>query len=149
MLALEAGASGGEGDSRCTPAGIPSDSGFIHVDLADGSEFLHLSVTATAPGSPVVHLRSLYDAWRAEHPCPGLPDEAPDASADASEDPGLDLLEDTPPDLPEDPAPDDEVDPEMVGIVPGCGCSTAPGSPASAAPLLLAAGLLLACRRKV
>ncbi len=32
MLALEAGAEGGEGDSRCTPRGIPSDSAFIEVD---------------------------------------------------------------------------------------------------------------------
>ena len=33
MLALEAGAMGGEGDSRCTPRGVPSDAASIEVDL--------------------------------------------------------------------------------------------------------------------
>jgi uncharacterized Ntn-hydrolase superfamily protein len=70
MQALEAGAVGGEGDSRCTGQGIPSDSGFIHVDLDDGTVFLHLSVTNTSPDSPLTELRTEYDIWRAQNPCP-------------------------------------------------------------------------------
>lgn len=75
MLALEAGAMNGEGDSRCTPDGIPSDAAFIEVNLADqgaGQPFLSLEVTDTSPNSPVVELRALFDAWRATHPCPEL-----------------------------------------------------------------------------
>jgi len=73
MLALEAGAANGEGDSRCTRNGIPSDSAFIEVDLpgqAAGS-YLKLSVRGTAPQSPLVPLRMQFDAWRRTHPCGG------------------------------------------------------------------------------
>ncbi len=72
MLALEAGAEGGEGDSRCTPRGIPSDSAFIEVDpkgTAEGS-YLRIEVTNTSPENPLVPLRERFDAWRAENPCP-------------------------------------------------------------------------------
>jgi uncharacterized Ntn-hydrolase superfamily protein len=72
MLALEAGAEGGEGDSRCTPRGIPSDSAFIEVDPIDMDEgsYLRLEVVNTSPDNPLVLLRALFDAWRADHPCP-------------------------------------------------------------------------------
>ena len=73
MLALEAGAANGEGDSRCTRNGIPSDSAFIEVDLpgqAAGS-YLKLSVRGTAPQSPLVPLRMQFNAWRRTHPCGG------------------------------------------------------------------------------
>ena len=79
MRALEAGARGGEGDSRCTPGGIPSDSAFLEVDR-DGEAvgaFLRLEVTGTAPQNPLVTLRTQYDAWRVTHPCPAPP--GPDA----------------------------------------------------------------------
>lgn len=82
MRALEAGAQGGEGDSRCTPGGIPSDSAFLEVDR-DGEPvgaFLRLEVTGTAPQNPLVALRSQYDAWRVTHPCPAPP--GPDAGLD-------------------------------------------------------------------
>ncbi len=72
MLALEAGALGGEGDSRCTGMGIPSDSAFIEVDPIDmevGS-YLRIEVTNTRPISPLIPLRQQFDAWRADHPCP-------------------------------------------------------------------------------
>lgn len=71
MLALEAGAEGGEGDSRCTPRGIPSDSAFIEVDPSDTAEgsYLRIEVTNTSPDNPLVLLRSRFDAWRVEHPC--------------------------------------------------------------------------------
>lgn len=72
MLALEAGAEGGEGDRRCTPRGIPSDAAFIEVDPVDMDEgsYLRLEVTNTSPENPLVLLRTLFDAWRADHPCP-------------------------------------------------------------------------------
>jgi len=78
FTALEAGARDGEGDNRCTPNGMPSSSGFIHVDAADGSELLHLSVTSTAlfTQNPLPELRQQFDAWRAENPCP---EPVPDA----------------------------------------------------------------------
>jgi len=72
MLALEAGAQNGEGDSRCTPNGIPSDSAFIQVDR-DGEAagtYLVLDVRGTAPASPLPMLRAQYDAWRVTNPCP-------------------------------------------------------------------------------
>jgi uncharacterized Ntn-hydrolase superfamily protein len=87
MLALEAGAENGEGDSRCTGRGIPADSGFIEVDLpgqAPGS-YLRLEVIGTGNDSPVVLLREQYDAWRLDNPCPGAaPDAGPEPPPDAS-----------------------------------------------------------------
>lgn len=83
MLALEAGAEHGEGDSRCTDGDIPSDSAFIEVDLPDepAGTYLRLSVMGTAPRSPLVRLRAEFDDWRAAHPCPALMPDAggPDA----------------------------------------------------------------------
>jgi len=72
LLALEAGAENGEGDSRCTPEGIPSDGAFIEVNLPDqaGEPYLHLQADDTAPSNPLTELRAMYDAWRATHPCP-------------------------------------------------------------------------------
>ncbi|HEX6765267.1 MAG TPA: DUF1028 domain-containing protein [Polyangiaceae bacterium] len=71
MRALEAGAENGEGDSRCTPNGIPSDSSFIQVerpDTAKGS-YLELHVRSSGSESPIPGLRQQFDAWRATHPC--------------------------------------------------------------------------------
>ncbi len=82
MLALEAGAHDGQGDSRCTPDGIPSDGAFIRVDLADGTlnaPYLELQVDDTAPANPIAELRMLYDDWRGQHPCPSSVDPMPDA----------------------------------------------------------------------
>ncbi len=73
MLALEAGAADGQGDSRCTPSGIPADSAFIRVVDESGAVVVDLSVTDTAPQDPMVPLRSAFDAWRADHPCPVAP----------------------------------------------------------------------------
>jgi uncharacterized Ntn-hydrolase superfamily protein len=70
MRALEAGAENGEGDSRCTGDGIPSDSAYIQVDRPGQSEpYLRLSVADTGPQSPLPMLRKQFDAWRAMHPC--------------------------------------------------------------------------------
>jgi uncharacterized Ntn-hydrolase superfamily protein len=83
MLALQAGGEGGEGDSRCTPAGIPSDGAFIHVDLEDGTEFVHLEVVDTRPENPLDELRGLYDEWRASNPCPEPPEAELEAEPEA------------------------------------------------------------------
>jgi hypothetical protein len=77
MRALEAGAANGEGDSRCTGDGIPSDSAFVRVDRAD-EVYLSIEVTATAPNDPLPMLRAMYDDWRATHPCPVMTADAAD-----------------------------------------------------------------------
>jgi uncharacterized Ntn-hydrolase superfamily protein len=91
MLALEAGALNGQGDSRCTPGGIPSDSAFIQVDRegeAAGS-YLRLDVTNTSPQNPVTLLRQQFNAWRATHPCAApMPDAGMTGGADAGTTPG-------------------------------------------------------------
>ncbi|HEX5058059.1 MAG TPA: DUF1028 domain-containing protein [Kofleriaceae bacterium] len=92
MLALEAGAQNGEGDSRCTGSGIPSDSAFLEVDREGeaAGTYLRLDVTNTSPQSPLVLLRAQYDAWRVTHPCPAPP--MPDAGAGG--DGGIDDMSD-------------------------------------------------------
>lgn len=72
MNALEAGARNGEGDERCTPAGIPSDSAFLQVESADlgKGEYCSLRVTTSGDESPLPLLRRQLDAWRLQHPCP-------------------------------------------------------------------------------
>ena len=73
MLALEAGAMGGEGDSRCTPRGIPSDAASIEVDLtgATAGSYLKLAVAGTGNTSAVVQLRAMFNTWRTTHACGG------------------------------------------------------------------------------
>lgn len=72
MSALEAGALGGEGDSRCTPSGIPSDSAFLQVESPEHErgQYLSLRVESSGKASPLPRLRQKLDAWRLEHPCP-------------------------------------------------------------------------------
>lgn len=72
MRALEAGADNGEGDSRCTPDGIPSDGAFLQVDRPGepAGSWLRLRVDDTSPNDPIALLRTQYDAWRAANPCP-------------------------------------------------------------------------------
>jgi len=125
MLALEAGADNGEGDSRCTPGGIPSDSAFIHVDLPDGTVHLHLQAVNLTT-SPVADLRVLYDAWRLDNACP-LP-QRPDAGP-AAVDAALGAVD----------GGDD------VGGDDGCGCSTARDHAGGAVLLVL---VMLGLRRR-
>lgn len=72
MSALEAGAEGGEGDSRCTPNGIPSDSAFLQVEAPDGEagDYLALRVRSSGSDNPLPLLRAQLSAWRVDHPCP-------------------------------------------------------------------------------
>jgi len=78
MRALEAGAENGEGDNRCTPSGIPSDSSFIQVERPGTTKgsFLELHVRNSGTQSPIPALREQFDAWREAHPCPAPPDGA-------------------------------------------------------------------------
>jgi uncharacterized Ntn-hydrolase superfamily protein len=97
MRALAAGAAGGEGDSRCTGDGIPSDSAFLQVDVPDvpAGDFLSLRVPSSGSEDPLVELQALFDDWRADHPCAVQVPEAGvegieagvGASVDASTDP--------------------------------------------------------------
>lgn len=110
MLALEAGAENGEGDSRCTPDGIPSDGAFLHVDLEDGTVLVHLEANDTSPDSPLEELRGLYDAWRLENPCPEPPEPEVEAAEPVVEDLEPEAEVDAAPepaDVAEDPGPSD------------------------------------------
>ncbi|MBX2802933.1 MAG: DUF1028 domain-containing protein [Myxococcales bacterium] len=69
---LEAGAAPGEGDARCAPA-LPSDSAFIRLVDASGTVLLDLSVVDTAPVDPLVALRTEFETWRDDNPCPEPP----------------------------------------------------------------------------
>jgi len=71
LVALEAGAEGGNGDRRCTPSGIPSDSAFLQVDR-DGEAagtYLSLRVPNSGSESPLPELRARFTDWRETHPC--------------------------------------------------------------------------------
>jgi uncharacterized Ntn-hydrolase superfamily protein len=83
MRALERGAENGEGDSRCTPRGIPSDHAFLQVDRAGEppGTYLLLQVRDTEPEDPIALLRAEFDAWRLEHPCAVPSDAGVDAGA--------------------------------------------------------------------
>jgi MYXO-CTERM domain-containing protein len=80
MRALEGGALGGEGDRRCTPLGIPSDSAFVQVDREGepAGSYLALRVPSSGNDDPLVELRASFDTWRETHPCEvALSPEAP------------------------------------------------------------------------
>jgi uncharacterized Ntn-hydrolase superfamily protein len=134
MRALEAGAHNGEGDSRCTPDGIPSDSSFIQVErpaTARGA-YLELHVRSSGSQNPIPPLREQFDAWRASHPCPAPPGGgtagAAGRGAGGAEPPGSRSADD--------------------GGSEGCGCRT--GSPPRVASAVLTfgvLGLLGICRR--
>jgi uncharacterized Ntn-hydrolase superfamily protein len=99
MLALEAGAANGEGDSRCTTAyGIPSDASSIEVDLAGqpAGSFLQLVFTSTSQNheNPIIRLRTLFNTWRMTHPCPGPSDAGADAEAGTIADAARDVVAD-------------------------------------------------------
>ena len=90
LHALEAGAQGGEGDHRCTPNGLPSDSAFLEVELPDTApgSYLELRVPSSGDQSPLPELHAAFDDWRASHPCPAPAGEnlgatAVSAAADA------------------------------------------------------------------
>jgi uncharacterized Ntn-hydrolase superfamily protein len=70
MLALEAGASDGGGDNRCTPNGIPANSAFVRVVDENGDDVIFIEVTGKTSVSPLIELREKFEAWRAENPCP-------------------------------------------------------------------------------
>lgn len=85
MSALEAGAQNQQGDKRCTPQGIPSDSAFLQVEAPDtpSGGYLALRVKTSGDKNPLPLLREQLDAWRAQHPCP-VPPAKPSSAADDS-----------------------------------------------------------------
>lgn len=143
MLALEAGADGGEGDSRCTDDGIPSDSAFLQVDRegeAAGS-YVSLRVQSSGEANPLPLLRELFSAWRATHPCPTpLADAGPDADARPETDAGPDT----------DAGPETDAGPDKAPPAKdeaSCGCRTHVRSPATA-PAVMLLFLAAASRRR-
>ncbi|NUP08601.1 MAG: DUF1028 domain-containing protein [Polyangiaceae bacterium] len=84
VQALEAAGDGGEGDSRCTPDGVPAKSAFVEVSDASGV-LLRISVPDVSPADPIVELRGRFDAWRAEHPCPTIEEGGGGAGGGASD----------------------------------------------------------------
>jgi uncharacterized Ntn-hydrolase superfamily protein len=110
LSALEAGGANGEGDSRCTGDGIPSDSAFLQVDLPDAprGSFLSLRVPTSGEDDPLPLLRAQFEAWRATSPCPAAVLDAGtprDSGASSGEgEPRLDAAVATPP-PPESSAP--------------------------------------------
>lgn len=85
LRGLLAGAESSEGDSRCTPDGIPSDSAFLQVERpgANEGDYLALRVESSGNASPLPALQAQLIAWRAQHPCPSSP-MSPASSAGAS-----------------------------------------------------------------
>lgn len=143
LLALEAGADGGEGDSRCTSRGIPSDSAFLQVDRPGEPAGSHLRIEVPYSGnqSPLVELRRRFDMWRASNPCPV--DAGVDAGAEV--DAGVDGGGSFGPDAGTDAGTSSSVDggeDRTDGATGSCGCSTVP-------PGLMLALALLAIRRRV
>lgn len=86
LLALEAGAENDEGDSRCTPRGIPSDSAYVQVDRPDEprGNYLALRVPTSGDENPLVALRQQFDEWRETHPCPATGGAGQGGSAGSS-----------------------------------------------------------------
>lgn len=70
LVALTAGRADGEGDSRCTERGVPSDSAFLKVQNEAGEVIVDLTVTGTGSEDPLDQLRVAFDAWRVDNPCP-------------------------------------------------------------------------------
>jgi MYXO-CTERM domain-containing protein len=72
LRGLLAGADNGEGDSRCTAHGLPSDSAFLQVERAGGAEgdYLSLRIRTSGEDNPLPLLEQKLTAWRAGHPCP-------------------------------------------------------------------------------
>jgi uncharacterized Ntn-hydrolase superfamily protein len=87
---LLAGALNGEGDSRCTPTGIPSDSAFLQVERRGGSEgdYLSLRVESSGKASPLPLLEQKLAEWRSAHPCPEV--AMPTRASEAAESDGCD-----------------------------------------------------------
>lgn len=135
MLAMEGGAMNGEGDSRCTPNGIPSNSAYIEVDLPMGmaGSYLKISVTNTSPMSAVKALRAQFDTWRMTHPCMSV---MPDAGAtDSGTPPMMDAST-------QDDASTSSPDAGGTVMLPmqnGCSCNQSSGRSSNAALVLLAA----------
>ncbi len=74
-----------EGDSRCTPSGVPSDSAFLQVERAGKSEgdYLALHVESSGDANPLPLLQAKLTAWRAQHACPQRPSSTQSGSSES------------------------------------------------------------------
>ncbi|MEL6347570.1 MAG: DUF1028 domain-containing protein [Myxococcota bacterium] len=88
LVALTAGRDEGQGDSRCTDAGVPSDSAFLIVIDADGQTRVDLSVVGTGRQDPLALLRADFDRWREDHPCPDAETEESSTASEESPESG-------------------------------------------------------------
>jgi uncharacterized Ntn-hydrolase superfamily protein len=126
MRALRAGAEGGEGDSRCTELGIPSDSAFLQVERGNASDasegdYLALHVASSGSENPLPLLEVKLQAWRSQHPCPvELGTAAAHAGAGAP----------------------------LQGDSDGCGCHAASAAATNSASCLLLCVLFIVARRR-
>jgi len=137
MVGLESGAAPGEGDSRCTDDGIPSDSAFLGVVDAQGQPIVHLSVTGTAPDDPLIMLRARFDAWRMENPCP---EPAPPSTGDTGTSAPVDTA--APPIIDTGDASATPPPPVVAEPTRTCGCAQTTSAPWPALMLALVAGIV-------
>jgi uncharacterized Ntn-hydrolase superfamily protein len=71
ILALEAGAKGGEGDSRCTSTGTPASRAYLQVDVPSTVPGSRLAIeTGYTTENPLKILRKRYNLWRKINRCP-------------------------------------------------------------------------------
>lgn len=139
ILALEAGAEGGEGDNRCTDDGYPADTALLQVDRPGepSGSWLRIEVEGVSGRDALPVLRQAYDAWRADHPCPsGGVDAGVTVDAGAIADAGSGSGGDGDAD---DGATDIDAGDRKTGDGSG-GCAAAalpPGPPAALATVLL------------
>lgn len=70
------------GDVRCIEANWPGFSAFVHVDNPDGTVALHIDVVGDPNNqtNPIDRLRTQYEAWRMENPCPAISTDPPTSS---------------------------------------------------------------------
>jgi len=70
MTAMYKVADGGFGDDRCLNFDGTSGTGaYLHIDNADGTEFIHINVIDSNPKEPVEELKERFLEWRKLNPC--------------------------------------------------------------------------------
>lgn len=60
----------GNGDSRCLlQYGTTAASGFLHIDNADGTEYIHINAIDDGTKEPLEKLKRKFMRWRRKNPC--------------------------------------------------------------------------------
>lgn len=146
MLSLEAGGADGRGDSRCVGRGIPADGAYVQVDRLGepAGSYLLVRVDDVAPEDPMAQLRTAFDAWRVDHPCPEPVMDAGAPDADAGSDGGAPPVDATADGaLDSGDVADTTTDASPGATESGCGCRVASGDSRSDVPQTAWAGLAL------